>query len=137
MAADSDFLSRVSSCITSVIYATHTNSRGDPQSAAWREGLPIFVTGGGASCDLYRRAIEMAHQELRQRLGSSSRFRFVELNPLGGNVPVTASDSSGRMTVAIGLTSDAESIALVVPHRDIEPITYGKKERVDHTELYV
>lgn len=136
VAADSDFLSRVSSCVTRVINATRTNSRGDPRSAAWREGLPIFVTGGGANCDLYRRAIEMVHQELKQRLGSSSRFRFVELNPLGTNVPVSAGDSGGRMTVAIGLTSDADSIARVVPHRDIEPITYGKKERVDHTELY-
>jgi hypothetical protein len=119
-----------------VINATRTNSRGDPRSAAWREGLPIFVTGGGANCDLYRRAIEMVHQELKQRLGSSSRFRFVELNPLGTNVPVSAGDSGSRMTVAIGLTSDADSIARVVPHRDIESITYGKKERVDHTELY-
>ncbi|MYB88502.1 MAG: hypothetical protein F4X93_00855 [Proteobacteria bacterium] len=136
VAADSDFLSGVSSRIDGVINATRTNTRGDPRSSAWREGLPIFVTGGGASCDLYRRAIEMAHQDLRRRLSSSSRFRFVELNPLGTNIPVSASDSSARMTVAIGLTSDADSIARVVPHRDIKPITYGKKERVDHTELY-
>jgi len=136
VAADSDFLNRVSKCIIAVIDATRTNRRGDPNSSAWREGLPIFVTGGGASCELYRRAIETVHEGLKQQLSSSSRFRFVELNPLGTNVPVSTDDSGGRMTVAIGLTSDAESIARVVPHREIEPITYGKKDRADHTELY-
>ena len=44
--ADSGFLNQVLHWITWVIYTTHTNGRGDPDSAAWREGLPIFVTGG-------------------------------------------------------------------------------------------
>ena len=134
--ADSDFLNQVLHWITWVIYTTHTNGRGDPDSSAWSEGLPIFVTGGGASCDLYRRAIEVAHQDLRQRMSSLSQFRFVELNPLGTSVPISNDDSGGRMTVAIGLTGDAESIARVVPHHKIEPITYGTKDRADHTELY-
>ncbi len=134
--ADSGFSNRVSSCITKVIDATRTNSRGDPHSSAWREGLPIFITGGGASCDLYRRAIEMAGREIKERLSPSNRFRFVELNPLGTNAPISDSDRDSRITVAIGLTGEAESIARIVPHCDTGPITYRKQERVDHSELY-
>lgn len=135
-AVDSEFVHRVAGCVTGVIDSTRTNSRGDPRSPAWREGLPIFVTGGGSGCELYRRAIEAGQLDLKRRMGSSSRFRFIELDPLGAKFPQFGTEIGGRLTVAIGLTEDAENIARVVPHRDIEPITRTTRERVDHTELY-
>lgn len=138
VAVDEEFAGQIERCITGVIDGTRTNARGDPRSAAWREGLPIFVTGGGSNCVLYRQAIEVVQREVRlrveQRPGSSKHFRLIELNPTSGNARhIEAGD---RLTVALGLTEDAENIARVVPHRDIEPITQGTKERVDHTELY-
>lgn len=135
-AVDADFVSRVANCIAGVIDGTRTNTRGDPRSPAWREGLPIFVTGGGSGCDLYRRAIDVVQIEMKRRLGSSSRFRFIEMDPLGAKVPQLSVGTGGRLTVAIGLTQDAENIARVVPHRDIEPISQAAKERVDHSEIY-
>lgn len=135
---DDVFVGQVVRCVTGVIDGTRTNARGDPHSPAWREGLPIFVTGGGANCVLYRQAIEVVKREVRlrvsQRPGSSTHFRLIELNPTSGNAQrIEAGD---RLTVALGLTEDVENIARVVPHRDIEPITYGTPERVDHTDLY-
>jgi hypothetical protein len=135
---DEEFVGQVVCCIIEVIDGTRTNARGDPRSPAWREGLPIFVTGGGANCVLYRQAIEVAQREMRlrvsQRPGSSTHFRLIELNPTPGNS--RRIEAGDRLTVALGLTEDAENIARVVPHRDIEPITYGTPERVDHTDLY-
>lgn len=138
VAVDEEFVGQIVRCITGVIDGTRTSARGDPRSAAWREGLPIFVTGGGANCVLYRQAIEVAQREVRlrveQRPGSSRHFRLIELNTTSGDARhIEAGD---RMTVALGLTEDAENIARVVPHRDIEPITQHTKERVDHTDLY-
>lgn len=133
---DTEFEKRVAKSIDSVINGTRTNSRGDPGSPAWREGLPIFVTGGGSVCDLYRRALEKVQIELKRRVGSSSRFRFIELDPLGAKLPHFGIEVGGRLAVAIGLTEDAERFARVVPHRDIEPITRTVKERVDHTDIY-
>lgn len=137
-AVDEDFAGQIERCITGVIEGTRTNARGDPNSAAWREGLPIFVTGGGANCVLYRQAIQVVQEKVRLRVdrhpGSAKHFRLIELNPASGNARhIEAAD---RLTVALGLTEDAENIARVVPHRDIEPLTQGTKERVDHTELY-
>jgi hypothetical protein len=135
---DEQFVGQIVRCIVGVLDGTRTNTRGDPRSAAWREGLPIFVTGGGANCLLYRQAIEVVQREVRlrveQRPGSSTHFRLIELNPTSGNVRQIA--VGDRLTVALGLTEDAENIARVVPHRDIEPITIGTSERVDHTDLY-
>lgn len=136
--ADEEFVRQVVRCIIGVIDGTRTNARGDPHSPAWREGLPIFVTGGGANCSLYRQAIEVVQREVRsrvsQRLGPSTHFRLIELNPNSGYARrIVAGD---RLTVALGLTEDAENIARIVPHRDIEPIKYDTRERVDHTDLY-
>jgi len=138
VSVDEEFVGQVVRCIVGVINGTRTNARGDPCSAAWREGLPIFVTGGGANCILYRQAIGVVQREvslsLGQRPDSSMHFRLIELNPTSGNArQIKAGD---RLTVALGLTEDAENIARVVPHRDIEPITYGTPERVDHTDIY-
>lgn len=135
---DEDFVANVVRCILGVIDGTRTNTRGDPRSAAWREGLPIFVTGGGAKCTLYRRAIELVESQVIGKLGGrrdlASNFRLIELNLTSGNaITIEAGD---RITVALGLTEDAENIARVVPHRDIKPITYGTPTRVDHTDLY-
>lgn len=135
---DQEFAGQVVRCIIGVIDGTRTNARGDPRSPAWREGLPIFVTGGGANCVLYRQAIEVVQREVRlrvsQRPDSSTHFRLIELNPTSGNA--RRIEAGDRLTVALGLTEDAENIARIVPHRDIEPITYGTPERVDHTDLY-
>lgn len=133
---DSEFVNRVAACLTGVIDGTRTNSRGDPRSSAWREGLPIFVTGGGSGCELYRQAIEGVQVDLKRRLGSSSRFGFVELDPIGANSPHLGIDIGRRLSVAIGLTQDVENIARVVPHRDIGPNFQTAKERVDHSEIY-
>lgn len=94
------------------------------------------MTGGGSSCELYRRAVEAGQIDLRRRIGTSSRFRFIKMDPLGARFPQFGTEIEGRLTVAIGLTEDAENIARVVPHRDIEPITHAVRQRVDHTELY-
>lgn len=138
MEVDEEFVKQIFRCIVCVIDGTRTNERGDPHSAAWREGLPIFVTGGGTNCILYRQAIEEAQRavslSVRQREIFSTHFRFIELSPPSGNARLI--DAGYRLNVALGLTEDAENIARVVPHRDIEPITYGTRERVDHTDLY-
>lgn len=130
---DDQFAKQVADCIFGVINATRTNARGDPRSSAWREGLPIFVTGGGSRCELYRRCIGEVENRLRANMGRRD-FRFIELNVATGTAQrIEAAD---RLTVAFGLTEDTENIARVVPHRDIKPITHGTRERVDHTDMY-
>lgn len=133
---DLEFANRVARCIAAVTDGTRTNSRGDPRSSAWSEGLPIFVTGGGSSCELYRLAIEAGELDLKRRMYLPSSFRFIELDPLGAKFPHFGIEIGGRLSVAIGLTEDAESIARVVPHRKIGPMIRTETEHIDHTELY-
>ena len=137
-AADKEFVGRIVRCIVGVIDGTRTNSWGDPHSVAWRDGLPVFITGGGSNCVLYWWGINRVENEIKQRIEMSfcspGRFKFFKSKPVSR--VAENFDASGRLTVAFGLTEDAEYIARVVPHRDIEPITYGTRERADHTDLY-
>ncbi|MDW8265064.1 MAG: cell division protein FtsA [Gemmataceae bacterium] len=128
---DDVFTKRVAECIFHVLDSTRTNARGYPQSPAWREGLPLFITGGAADCPLYRRAIDCAEKAIRER-SNNPDFRFIELLH-GEQHPVY---EAKRINVAVGLTEDAESIARIVPHRDIERIERPVRPRVDHEELY-
>lgn len=130
---DTGFKKKVIHSIHHVIHSTRTNTHGYPNSPAWEDGLPIFVTGGGANCDLYRQAIREVEKEMHRRV-NSTHFRFIELDPSAENSPHI--ESGNRLTVAFGLTVDADNIARIVPHRNIEPITYHQQEHVDHTDLY-
>jgi len=133
---DAEFADSVARCIKSVVDGTRTNRHGYPRSEAWREGLPVFVTGGGAACELYRRAIRKAEEEMRRTIGLDSRFRFISLESFGIASELLEKEAALRTTTAIGLTEDAESIARVVPHRDIGPVTYRRATRVDRTDIY-
>ncbi len=145
-AVDAEFIERVVKCIAGVIDGTRTNTRGMsvprdrfgeyPKGCVWREGLPIFVTGGGSGCEIYRRAIRMAEDVLKKNSGSPYRFRFIELDPLGAKAAQFGVETGGRLNVAIGLGEDAEEIARIVPHHKIRPITRPVKEPVDHSEIY-
>jgi hypothetical protein len=134
IAVDKEFIRKIVRCIIDVIDGTRTNRRGYPNSEAWQEGLPIFVTGGGANCKLYRQAIEKVEQNVKKSLGTPTNFRLIELTPTSESAQQI--EAGHRLTVALGLTEDAEDIALVVPHHEIEEITQPMRERVDHWDLY-
>ncbi len=128
---DAKFQRDVSQRIHKVIKATYTNAKGYPNSPAWDGGLPTFITGGGAMCETYLQAIECSEESLRERMRGanlSGRFRFIEREPF--EVVRPNADLIGardRLTTAIGLTVDAENIARIVPHREIEPMTLNTR----------
>ncbi|MBS2026043.1 MAG: hypothetical protein JST92_26895 [Deltaproteobacteria bacterium] len=113
---DREISQRVERVISGVLAITRTN-RGDPKSDAWRNGIPLFFTGGGALVEAYRTAVVGFD-------GSKGRVRLVELRPGARRLSVPDSDYL-RLTTAVGLTEDAEELAQIVPFRDIERLTTG------------
>lgn len=133
---DTGFVEGVAKCITHVIDSTRTNLRGNPNAAAWCEGLQIFVTGGGAACDLYRLALRTSESAVKAAIGSATRFRFIEMDLARSTSTDLDPTAAPRLTVAIGLTEDAEDIARIVPHRDIKPIDQPVRRRLHHEDFY-
>jgi len=130
--ADRDFLERTKGVIAQVI--RETRQRRSPLAPAWEDGLPFFLTGGGAYCEVYRRAVDRACQELRvpAQYTPFPHFDAVRGNRLGD-------DNLHRMSVAFGLTYDRDLIGRIVPAHEIEDLVIGPKpprERPDRDELY-
>lgn len=147
--ADGMFMNKVVHCIKLVVDWNRNNVRGvaaDLPDAVhgymkgnvWRDGLPVFITGGGARCALYGQAVSDVEHAIKssliQQFGAAQQFRFIAVRPTYDGA--RGIEGVDRLTVALGLTEDVENIARVVPHRDFKPITYGTRKRVDHTDLY-
>ncbi|QCP47925.1 hypothetical protein FAZ95_01250 [Trinickia violacea] len=103
-------------------------------SPAWHDGLPTFLTGGGAKVDGYAVSVQA---------GGQRSARVVNLMPLP--LHPRLADFSGerdeyqRISVACGLALDAFSLGQIVPAKDVEddvPIRSKPIERPDRDELY-
>ncbi len=95
----------------------YTRNNRYPTSPAWREGLPVFVSGGGASCEFYQEAASY----LFPPLNHAWTTRMEQL-PLPEDLEVVGVDeaSFGRLAVAYGLAFDADVIGEIVPPENIE-----------------
>jgi hypothetical protein len=130
-AADSRFTDRVCARVRRVIDLTR--GKRSPLSDVWQHGLPLFVAGGGATCDLYRQAVLEACRR-------SSVQPIVMPLGLGEDVAASSLDEPQRhrVTVAYGLTSDAAVLARITASHEIPNLTLGQRvrQRPDRDELY-
>lgn len=112
--ADQEFQRQVKAAWSEEFRYTKTMRYG--QSRAWKEGLPVFVSGGGASCDFYRDA-------LRDLFPPSYPWETrMERLPLPDNLELSDVDepSFGRLAVAYGLSFDAEELGDIIRPENIE-----------------
>ena len=132
---DKKFESWVSQCIGKILRNTKgTPSRGGPYPTApeWKKGLRVFLTGGGASCTIYRTGVERAFRSI-----GTPPF-FTEFPVLERVATKLGNEDFHRMSVAFGLTYDAESIGKIIRPRDIDNIPPQKivRDVPDRDELY-
>ncbi|MCY4641143.1 MAG: hypothetical protein OXC41_00340 [Gammaproteobacteria bacterium] len=84
--------------------------------------MRVFITGGGSACDVYRNSVEQS-------------FRNIGTLPLFTTFPVLENaagrmgqESFHRVSVAFGLSYDAESIGKIIPPQDIEDMPLWREE---------
>lgn len=133
---DLQFKKAVVDTIYCVIKNTKTSLKGDPNSTAWQSGLPVFLTGGGSAFELYKGAIGAVEQTFKNNYQLYHHFRLVPYNTNALRYSSLNEQVDGRLTVALGLTEDAESIARIIPSRDICDLQRGEKQSLSHNELY-
>ncbi|MBK7660136.1 MAG: hypothetical protein IPJ28_13780 [Betaproteobacteria bacterium] len=104
-----------------------------PLAQAWIDGLPCFLTGGGAASEIYQRAVSQANR------ASRGGFQMIDM-PLPSNSSGIDISAFHRMSVAYGLTFDRDSLGTIIPSKDIENFlasdAYRMIERPDRDELY-
>lgn len=131
---DEEFIARVTSALKRILDYTHQRRYG--KAPEWREGLPAFLSGGGSDCEIYSRSLALAFARHGVPL---KRTTFPLLQEAEG----AGEDSFHRLSVAYGLTFDAESIGRILSPHEIDDaprfdpvVDRPTRERPDRDELY-
>ena len=112
-ARDEVFCTHVSSVVKKVLATT--KAKRYRRSEAWTSGLRTFLTGGGASVEVYSEAVK------KGGLGCTSHIELVPL-PLHPRIADFHGDTQlyQRLSVACGLAQDAFSLGRIIPAKDVE-----------------
>ncbi len=123
---------------TSVLKPTCTNARhGARGNRVWESHLPVFLTGGGAACPVYREAMERAQRRMLRELTPgnlvSRSFRFRPMDPAGYGWREIPEAVRRRASVALGLVEELDEVAI---RRGPSGPRHRLRELPDHEELY-
>lgn len=123
---DSDYSKKVVLALKKVLW--DLKKRRDPHSPHWRDGLLVFVAGGGGRLSILRQAISSAETDVRRHLANVADFRYADNAGDGGvpgssppneekGVPTTVRE---RMGVAYGLS--LPNVGSITPPSDIDDV---------------
>ncbi len=136
-ATDADFVQACRVQIGEVLREVH--ARRDPHAAAWKNGVPVFLCGGGRSADfVYQRALDLLDASLRKGRDGWPGFRILRLDaPRGGRLvaPELDPEQYHRLAVAWGLSIPRDDIGTVIRPPDIPDVSPSL--RVASTRAYI
>ena len=129
--ADQDFKNRVQSAWSEEFRYTKTMRYGE--SRAWQDGLPVFVSGGGAACEFYQEALV---DLFPPKYPWATRMEQLPV-PEDLEAPGIDNENFGRLAVAYGLSFDADDIGEIIRPEEIEDLRQvsdvGKRYRDSHS----
>jgi hypothetical protein len=131
--ADEAFAKMVSDIVAAVIFHTRfVMDRTAPEFAA-AGYMPVFITGGGASVESYWTGIDRAFRRLRLQ----NRLRSIPVDSIPTARFSIDKEVCSRLSVAYGLTYDAELIGQLIPSSEIPPLPpLAVRDRLDRDEIY-
>jgi len=105
--------------IRKVVY--YTKKRRDPLSSRWKEGLPVFICGGGSILKFYHDVIRDSEKCLKG-IGCK-RFKMLKLpHPERLHAKGLSPHDYHRIAVAYGLSFPIEDIGKIIPPSEVEDI---------------
>jgi hypothetical protein len=106
----------------------------DSLSEKWREGLPIFLCGGGKFVEIYHYVMEDLEKFWKTSMETNG-FRFLPL-PVPGNLNTVNFDGQGfdRFAVAYGLSFPEYDIGEMKPPNEIPNILRDEKPKYSMIE---
>ena len=127
---DGQFATLIQKCTGKIIHYTKTIRY--PRAPQWKKGMRIFLTGGGASCKVYRSGVEGSFNSI----GTPPLFTSFPM--LDAAAKRVGEQNFHRISVAFGLTYDAESIAKIIQPKDIDDVRVNlpSRQMPDREELY-
>jgi hypothetical protein len=110
--------------------------RRDPNAAAWTEGVPVFLCGGGRDARIYKDALGRLNGALAKAFPDWPGFRDLRMGPGQEQLvaPRLSKKTYHRLAVAWGLSIPQDDIGRVVRSAEIEDIEV-RRERADLPEF--
>lgn len=109
-----------------------TKSKRYPGAPEWKGGLRVFLAGGGSSCAVYQQGVKHAFEKL------GVKQLVTPFPALHDSIARMDKQEFHRLSVAFGLTYDAESVGKIIRPQEIEDIVRvtSVQTRPDRDELY-
>lgn len=128
---DEEYTHKLETVIGRVLLQSKTKR--NPTAREWDSGIRIFMAGGGSNCQVYTAAVRNALGKVKSPMKEMS-FHLHEVESQGD----IDKELVHRLSVAYGLTFDAESIGDAIPPQDIEDFepVQETSARPDRDELY-
>jgi hypothetical protein len=100
-----------------------TREKRDPNSPAWKNGLPVFICGGGGRYRPYRKMVDKLGSNMTKWSQPFKEFIFKELpKPDQLEAPDLLHTEYDRLAVAYGLSFSPDEIGEIIPESRIEDI---------------
>lgn len=128
---DVAFGKQVSKAIGAILQ--YTKRERYPSAPEWQSGLRVFVAGGGSACEVYQRGVQQSFANMKTPFHKSHI-------PIPEEALASKADAAQfhRLSVAYGLTFDADSIGKILRPHEIDNL--GSKvtirAKLDRDELY-
>lgn len=110
-----------------------TKMTGDPRSGRWKEGLPMFLIGGGSRSDVHAASVARLDAWLKKSNSNGGGVRLVRL-PAYGNLdhPLCSALDVDRLSVGIGLSLPAVDMPEITLPNAIENVSFYSVRSADH-----
>jgi hypothetical protein len=134
--SDKEFSDSMTDAIYNIL--NYTRSRRYGQAPEWLHGVPVFLGGGGSNCPVYAESLAVAFRRLHV---AERRTSFPLLEETLRGTTLTEGEFH-RLSVAYGLTFDAEDLGkILAPHQIEDAPRFGaggvqQANRPDRDELY-
>lgn len=126
--AQDDFADQLHRSIRRIFHDTRSHRY--PNSPAWTEGIPFFLTGGGGQIDAYRDVVKRCAKD---RTMIELALPIPQDVELGRMVP----DQFHRVSVAHGLSFLAENLTRTLRRSEVPDITARPSLKEDYLERYI
>jgi len=129
--ANNRFQKQVTETVVKVL--RFTKQLRSPHAQAWLDGLPVFLSGGGSSCQVYKSGADKACTSI------PVTFRYSPSplpEGLARNILALPKDEFHRLSVAFGLTYDPEIIGTIYRSSETPNLTLRQGRRPNSDELY-
>ena len=117
-----------------MVIQVHRNR--DPYSSRWKEGLPLFICGGGSHLEIYERIVEFSNINLSFQLKEVAGFNIKKLVKPQNLISTDPNLDYARLAVAYGLSTPYEDIGKVTPQYKVGDIVRNRSRKYDNVPSY-